>query len=891
MQLKQFQEDTLSVLRRFFEDARVAGPEKAFEYITKEPDLEVRLGRYGRVYTSPFKDLPGVPYVCLRLPTGGGKTILGAHAVHIARDSWIDRDYPLVLWLVPTNTIRTQTSEALKNAAHPYRQALDDKFNGRVRVFDIVDFTHITPQDLRDHCCVVVGTIQTLRVSNTQGRKVYAHNEAFERHFENLPTTDPGLERSEGGGVKFSFANLLHLHRPLLIVDEAHNAVTGLTREMQARLNPCAIVEFTATPKSKSNILYSVTAQELKNEEMIKLPIVLSENDTWQNAVSGAVAKRAELAGYSLNDGSQEYLRPIVLFQAQNKDQEVNVESLKRHLVEVERAPEDKIAVATGDQRQLDGIDLFDPNCRIEYVITVEALKEGWDCSFAYVFCSVARIQSSRNVEQLFGRVLRMPYAKRRQSAELNKAYAYVSEPSFGDAARALVDKLVQMGFEEEEAQESIQSEIPGFGEFNSDHDGGQKGLFEVQKPIFNITITASEETVSALRGITHEGLTVRQSGEDAVDVIVTGGVGAVLEKSLTANVPESERESVLIAIKNFRRRNLHLLSPAQLGENFRVPRLMAEVQGSLEFADTDAFMEHHFWSLLDHPARLNEHEFSVRQTERSFEIDIDGEQVRHHFIREQEQLALNFIVEGWTAENLAIWLDRKVHEVDISQAELLRWLTDLIHHLVYNRGMHITALTHCKFLLAQRIREKLNEFRFTERRTAYRRYLFEPEARVEVSFDSAFEFREDMYGGCSFYRGHWKPNKHFLGPDRVPAMGGALDGEEVQCAEALDSLPAVKYWVRNVSRHHDSFWFPTSTDKFYPDFVAQLNDGRFFVVEYKGEHIAEGSDTQEKRTVGELWERYSNGDGLFLVVEKQLDGLDMRGQLWKKVSPIRSST
>ena len=887
MQLKQYQADTLSVLQRFFEEARVAGPKNAYEYITKDPELEARLGRYGGVYTSPFGDLPEVPYVCLRLPTGGGKTILGAHAVHIARDSWVDRDYPLVLWLVPTNTIRMQTAQALKDTRHPYRQVLDDKFNGRVRVFDIVDFTQITPRDLHDHCCLVVGTIQTLRVKSTHGRKVYAHNEELERHFENVSTTGPSLERLEGGAVKFSFANLLQLHRPLLIVDEAHNAVTGLTREMQARLNPCAIVEFTATPKSKSNILYSVTAQELKNEEMIKLPIVLSENDTWQNAVSGAVAKRAELAGYSLNDGSQEYLRPIVLFQAQNKNQEVNAESLKRHLVEVERVPEDKIAVATGDQRQLDGIDLFDPNCRIEYVITVEALKEGWDCSFAYVFCSVARIQSSRNVEQLFGRVLRMPYAKRRQSAELNKAHAYVSEPSFGDAARALVDKLVQMGFEEEEAQESIQSEIPGLGEFNSDHDGGQKGLFEVQKPIFNITITASEETVSALRGITHEGLTVRQSGEDAVEVIVTGGVGAVLEKSLTANVPESERESVLIAIKNFRRRNLHLFSPAQLGENFRVPRLMAEVQGSLEFADTDAFMEHHFWSLLDHPARLNEHEFSVRQTERSFEIDIDGKQVRHHFIREQEQLALNFIVEGWTAENLAIWLDRKVHEGDISQAELLRWLTDLIHHLIYNRGMHITALTRCKFLLAQRIREKLNEFRFTERRTAYRHYLFEPEARVEVSFDSAFEFKEDMYGGCSFYRGRWKPNKHFLGPDRVPAMGGAQDGEEVQCAEALDSLPAVKYWVRNVSRHHDSFWFPTSTDKFYPDFVAQLNDGRFFVVEYKGEHIAEGSDTREKRTVGELWERHSKGDGLFLVVEKQRGGLDMRGQLREKVSKV----
>ena len=100
----------------------------------------------------------------------------------------------------------------------------------------------------------------------------------------------------EGGGVKFSFANLMHMHRPLMIVDEAHNAVTGLTREMQARINPCAIVEFSATPRTKSNILYSVTALELKQEDMIKLPIILSENDTWQSAVNGAIARRAELA-------------------------------------------------------------------------------------------------------------------------------------------------------------------------------------------------------------------------------------------------------------------------------------------------------------------------------------------------------------------------------------------------------------------------------------------------------------------------------------------------------------------------------------------------------------------------------------------------------------------
>ena len=291
MKLKQYQTDTLSLLRRFLEEARIAGPKNAYEAITREPEQAGRLGRYGGVYKA-LAGLPNIPYVCLRLPTGGGKTILGAYAIRIARDAWIEKDHPLVLWLVPTNTIRRQTAEALKNSRHPYRRALDEAFASRVRVFDIADFTHLRPNDIRDRCCVVVGTIQTLRVTNTEGRKVYAHHEEMESHFSALPQTAPGLERLESGGVKFSFANLLHIHRPLMIVDEAHNAVTGLTREMQARVNPCAIVEFTATPRLRSNILYSVTAQELKAAEMVKLPIMLSESMTLGKTRSTAPSPR-----------------------------------------------------------------------------------------------------------------------------------------------------------------------------------------------------------------------------------------------------------------------------------------------------------------------------------------------------------------------------------------------------------------------------------------------------------------------------------------------------------------------------------------------------------------------------------------------------------------------
>jgi type III restriction enzyme len=251
MKLKNYQQDTLGTLSRFFRNARISGPKVAYEAIVREPDHKARLGRYAGDYR-PLDEVPQAPCVCLRLPTGGGKTLLAAHSVAIARDTWIEKDYPLVLWLVPTNTIRLQTVEALKNARHAYRQALDEQFEGRVRVFDITDFTMIQPHDLREQTCIVVGTIQTLRVSSTEGRKVYAHHEDMEPHFSAVPSNAPGLERSEDGPnkgrIKFSFANLMHMHRPLMIVDEAHNAMTSLSREMQARVNPCAIVEFTATP-------------------------------------------------------------------------------------------------------------------------------------------------------------------------------------------------------------------------------------------------------------------------------------------------------------------------------------------------------------------------------------------------------------------------------------------------------------------------------------------------------------------------------------------------------------------------------------------------------------------------------------------------------------------
>ena len=822
--------------------------------------------------------MPKVPYVCLRLPTGGGKTILASHSINIAKETWIDKDYPLVLWLVPTNTIRLQTADALKNTRHPYRQVLDEAFEGRVRIFDIGDFTQIRPHDIRDNLCIVVGTIQALRVSNTEGRKVYANNENLEPHFSDVSPATPDLERAnhgtQKGDIKFSFANLMHLHRPLMIVDEAHKAVTGLTRDMQQRVNPCAIIEFSATPREDSNTLFNVSAQELKAEEMIKLPIMLAEHSTWQNAVNGAVNSRAALDETAKKD--KEYIRPIVLFQAQQKNEEVTVEVLKNHLIEVEQILEERIAIATGDQRELDGINLFDPECPIEYVITMQALKEGWDCSFAYVFCSVANIQSATDVEQLLGRVLRMPFAKRRKEPDLNKAYAHVSATSFQQAAQVLCDKLIHMGFEDDEAHEHIQPQ--------QEMDAGIFGPRERPKPKFTHSVPATPEVLSGLKDQEQEGLSVQETNDGKVEIAVTGHVDEALEKAIEKALPKAERESFRKAVKTYRADTKKALSPAERGETITVPRLVSEIQGEFEFADADVFMEFHDWSLLDHSALLDANEFDVRATANSFEIDLDGNRVTYQFANEEEQLVLNIDVEGWTDDNLAMWLDRQVRQPDINQSEMLRWLRGAVSHLTGKRKLHISALMRCKFILARKLREKIDEFRQAERDGVYQRYLFAPEANVEVSFDDGFTFKEGMYWDQRKHRGRLTFGKHFLGPDNVPAFDGTVGGEEEQCAAALDSLAGVKYWVRNVARHPNSFWLPTATDKFYPDFVAELDDGRFLVIEYKGAHLADSADTNEKRLIGKLWEDKSEGKGLFMVVEKEVDGRDMREQMRGKV-------
>lgn len=885
-QLKAYQQRAVETLTRFL--ARCQSSESvaaAYSETLQEqgmPPLSYRDYGFERV-----------PYVCLRIPTGGGKTILGSYAVEIAAREYLDEDYPIALWLVPTTTIRQQTVEALKTPGHPYRARLDAVFNHQVLVLDIDEVTRIRPQDIGSKAIVVVSTLANLRVTDTAGRKVYAYHENFEPHFAKIPANHPsrplletvkegdlqenGLTNRELGEVKYSFANLLAVYRPLVIVDEAHNARTSLTFDTLRRVHPSAVIELTATPNTTdtngSNVLFHVSAAELKAEEMIKLPIVLTEHQNWQDAIQDAVITRNKLAIDAQKD--EQYIRPIALFQAEAKNGEVTVDVLKSHLVNELKIDESKIAVATGNQRELDGLNLFDEICPIEYIITIEALKEGWDCPFAYVFCSVKQVSSSKDAEQLLGRVLRMPYAKRRVIEDLNRSYAHLATSKFSRAAQELTDKLIAMGFEEMEVAAFLRERAPTIGQ--SDLFGEATRSTPIPPPAIVVELPNLPD-ISGLSDDEKRQLSMTQDGATAV-VRVTGEVSPTIEKLLTPST-KADRESFR---RNVRVHNLAIQAakaPSEQGERFgMLPQVCLMEQDELELVEAESLLHAHNWNLLDYRAELSN--FRLQETNHSFAIDIDGKELSYKVADEKEIVAFNKGFTDVTEQDLVRWLDRKLRQPDILQTQLIQFLAKLVKNLLQQPNVTLTALIRNKFPLSRAIGDLIRLHRRKAQTEGYSESLFGNDSNACISDQFMYSFSPDHYPSRPpYYSGRYKFQKHYFPQNLIEDLKAS--GEEYECAKAIDGLPEVKHWIRNlVKRDHASFWLPLAHGKFYPDFVCELKDGRMLVVEYKGEAYVTNDDSAEKRAIGTKWAELSGKECLFIMsVEQDGEGRDVRQQL-----------
>lgn len=437
MELKKYQQTAIETLQSYLKELQKVGTKYAFMGITNKP------------YNPDF--FGEIPFICVKIPTGGGKTLVGCHATQeILKTALVNKmDRGIVMWFVPSEAIKTQTLKKFKDKNDQHRRALDDAFQNDVRIFSNEEALRIRKEDVGDNLCIIISSLEAFRKDKKiqTKYKVYQENGSLLSHFENLHNDDH-LEKDENGTVINSLANVVKMSNPLIVIDEGHKTQTKLSIDFIKDLNPCFIIEYTATPRGGSNILVDISASQLKEEQMVKIPIVLESATQWQDSVSRGIEKRNELEKETKKLKS-EYIRPIVLLQAESKNKDIDkvtVERLKEYLLS-SKISNDEIAIKTSDKNDLEGIDLFSKKCKIRYIITVNALAEGWDCSFAYVLVSVANVGAKIAVEQIIGRIIRMPYAKKKANEDLNRCYIFASAKNFNEAATQIIGGLESNGY------------------------------------------------------------------------------------------------------------------------------------------------------------------------------------------------------------------------------------------------------------------------------------------------------------------------------------------------------------------------------------------------------------------------------------------------------------
>ena len=451
MELKRYQRDVLDDIEAYLVSLdKTSGINAAW----REYWAERGMGGGGRGATAlpvgipSYKDdLGGVPNVCIKVPTGGGKTFLAASSVKTIFDRLPTGKSKFVVWLVPSDAILTQTVANLSNPNHPYRQRLNRDFGGAVNVYtkeQLLNAQNFKPTDVMENLSVCVFCYASIRANPTKkdDKKIYQENGnliAFSEYFNDR-------ELLLADTPETALMQVVRQMNPVVVVDESHNAKSELSMAMLKNLNPSFVLSMTATPTERSNIISYANARELKRENMVKLPVIVYNRPDRASVIHDAVKLRGVLEKKA--KVNNEYIRPIVLFQAQpkNGDDAATFDKIKAKLVNM-GIPAEEIAIKTAKKDELKTIDLMAKSCPIRYIITVNALKEGWDCPFAYILASLANKTSTVDVEQIVGRILRQPYARRHSDPLLNMSFVLASSGDFQTTVRSVVEGLNGAGF------------------------------------------------------------------------------------------------------------------------------------------------------------------------------------------------------------------------------------------------------------------------------------------------------------------------------------------------------------------------------------------------------------------------------------------------------------
>lgn len=864
MELKGYQQTNLDALDRFLacvdKNNNIAAGFSEF-WQTNNPPITPFPGTIIEPYKNNVK---GAPHVCHKVPTGGGKTFIASAALKVAM-SHINPLYKVVVWLVPSNAILEQTLRNLRNKQHPYRQRIDTDFQNRVEVFDkqqALTGHGFTLNTVRENLCILVMSFDSFRTSNKEGRKVYQEN-GYLQSFAPLVALQPDSDD------EVQLMKVLQAVHPLVIVDESHNAVSKLSEQMLNDLQPSLVIDLTATPKQNSNIICFTDALELKRNNMVKLPVIVYNHTTKSQVIDSALHLQRMLEQTAQQDPSGNYIRPIVLFQAESKlsgaDDRETFEKVKKSLLAL-KIPEEQIKIKTADIDELKGIDLMSPTCPVRYIITVNALKEGWDCPFAYILASLADKSSSVDVEQIVGRVLRLPYARRNNSDILNLSYVLTASAKFQETLDNVVKGLNHAGFSDRDyravdaAEPTPQPEeatvVNPATLFPEDNPTptvpATDDEIDISQITFNPTAPCNppEETID-------KGVFEPENSHTTVSEIIDNAQKQADEMNKQLENPDDDFMIVPELAPAVKTATIQTCF-AESAKQMKLPMFFMpndSPQGSLFERPDDIRLEgQHLlkqFKLAAQPAQIH---FAAAETT-MYKVDID-EKTDEHAPRYEK-------VKGAAYSYILDY----IRQAENAEAKVQRCAS-----IVANEMGKMIPLTQKDIqAYVARVFDGFSEDMIED----FMRHLHEYTLIIKnkiLELEDVYkeeEFRRLLDTDQIYLKPHYSiPNKITL---QSPSQGitkmlhtkeESVNGFEAGVINDVANLESVEWWTRNVEKRG---FFINGFINHYPDFIIKTKKGKIILLETKGDHL----DAEKKIRLGNLWASKAGNDYRYCLVYK----------------------
>lgn len=836
MEPNSYQRKVLSRLRDFLRLLDARTPANAYRELWESRDVMVN--GISQDSMRPYRDtIKGVPHVCFKVPTGGGKTFLAACAVRVIKDALVQSGEGTVVWLVPSDTILEQTLSNLRNIDHPYRQQLQKDFPAGVEVYSKEqlingqNFQNII--SVQEHLSVFVLSYDSFRTNKTDGRRAFRENEKL-RDFPvsgNLPA----------GADETSLMNAINVLNPIVIVDESHHAAGQLSIDMLRNFNPRFILDLTATPRENSNIIAFAEASELKKAYMVKLPLIVYNRAGKTDVMFDAIRLRARIEVQALAEEAAggKYIRPIVLFQAQPKGKEdsATFEKLKEQLIEG-GIPKEQIAIKTADVNDLKNVDLLSRDCEIRYIITVNALKEGWDCSFAYVLATLANKTSKVDVEQIVGRILRQPHAIQHNQPLLNNAFVLTCSNEFATTLDSIVRSLNSAGFSSKDVR--IGDEKPQI----------QPEVL-MEQPLQQGFQQENEENESDFLGdyTAVIGEALRERPSQMVDAMLAQAVSLTQEYEREAE--ESEKLGYLGGLEGAMKNQYKINEEFRaVTEELRIPQFSFLTEPDLFHTESYAKLNKEKlsagFSLINADSNVN---FSLASGE-MYAVDVSDSGTKYRkmtaiesdYIRSQMERLPDEGKRKFCVELIVTQLERKA-------------IGDII------LGKDINAYV-------ERVVGNLSNDDLASIQTGYQFYANRIHLKIENLLDA---YREKQFFDLLDARDILCRPMFSMPKVITPAETlGSLEKSLYECEasvnfterkiiEEIAALRNIKWWHRIAESKPYSF----SINGFithYPDFFVMTDKGTLVVVEVKGDD-RDNSDSERKLRLGRKWADKA-GDG-----------------------------